>query len=64
MQENSTVQSSIDIRDNIECKVKWFNTSKGFGFVEPLGEKEAKVALSNLHETKIANNKIRVKLAQ
>jgi hypothetical protein len=27
-------------------------------------EKEAKLALSNLHETKIAKNKIRVKIAQ
>lgn len=38
--------------------------SKGFGFVVMPDEKEAKLALSNLHETKIANNKIRVKIAQ
>ena len=38
--------------------------SKGFGFVEMPNEKEAKDALKNLHETKVSNNKIRVKIAQ
>ncbi|MFT6556641.1 cold-shock protein [Sneathiella sp.] len=49
MQENSTVQSSVEIRDSIECKVKWFNTAKGFGFVEPLdGSGDAFVHISVL----------------
>lgn len=38
--------------------------SKGFAFVEMPNEKEAKLAMSSLHETKIAKNKIRVKIAQ
>lgn len=38
--------------------------SKGFAFVEMPDEKEAKSALSKLHETKVSNNKIRVKVAQ
>jgi len=38
--------------------------SKGFAFIEMPDEKEAKLALKNLHETKVANNKIRVKIAQ
>lgn len=38
--------------------------SKGFGFVEMPNEKEAKTALSKLHETRIAKNRIRVKMAQ
>ena len=38
--------------------------SKGFAFIEMPDEKEAKLALTNLHETKVANNKIRVKMAQ
>ncbi len=38
--------------------------SKGFAFIEMPDEKEAKVALANLHETKVSNNKIRVKIAQ
>ena len=38
--------------------------SKGFAFIEMSNEKEAKLALANLHETKVANNKIRVKIAQ
>ena len=38
--------------------------SKGFAFVEMPNEKEAKVAIKNLHETRISNNRIRVKIAQ
>jgi len=38
--------------------------SKGFAFVEMPNEKEAKSALSALHETRVANNRIRVKVAQ
>lgn len=37
--------------------------SKGFAFVEMPNEKEAKLAISNLHETRVANNKIRVKVS-
>ncbi|GAA5134903.1 RNA recognition motif domain-containing protein [Thalassotalea piscium] len=38
--------------------------SKGFAFVEMPNEKEAKKALAALHETRVASNRIRVKLAQ
>jgi len=38
--------------------------SKGFAFVVMPDEKEAKSALSALHETRVAKNKIRVKVAQ
>ena len=38
--------------------------SKGFAFVEMPEEAEAKAALSALHETRVAKNKIRVKIAQ
>jgi len=38
--------------------------SKGFAFVEMPNDSDAKKALSNLHETKMAKNKIRVKIAQ
>ena len=38
--------------------------SKGFGFVIMPNEAEAKKALSTLHETRVAKNKIRVKVAQ
>ncbi len=38
--------------------------SKGFAFIEMPNEAEAKRALSSLHETKVAKNKIRVKIAQ
>ncbi|WP_114325635.1 RNA recognition motif domain-containing protein [Candidatus Colwellia aromaticivorans] len=38
--------------------------SKGFAFVEMPNEREAKSAISTLHETRVANNRIRVKIAQ
>ncbi|MBU2923524.1 RNA-binding protein [Colwellia sp. 4_MG-2023] len=38
--------------------------SKGFAFVVMPDEKEAKLALSALHETRVAKNRIRVKVAQ
>ena len=38
--------------------------SKGFAFIEMPDETEAKLAMSNLHETRVAKNKIRVKVAQ
>ncbi len=38
--------------------------SKGFAFVEMPNEIEAKAAISTLHETRVAKNRIRVKVAQ
>jgi len=38
--------------------------SKGFGFVVMPNDAEAKAALAGLHETRVAKNKIRVKVAQ
>ncbi|QBY05373.1 RNA-binding protein [Thalassotalea sp. HSM 43] len=38
--------------------------SKGFAFVEMPDDSEAKAALSALHESRVAKNKIRVKVAQ
>jgi RNA recognition motif-containing protein len=38
--------------------------SKGFAFVEMPNEYEAKAALAALHETRVASNRIRVKIAQ
>lgn len=38
--------------------------SKGFGFVEMPDEKAAQTALATLHETRVAKNRIRVKVAQ
>lgn len=38
--------------------------SKGFGFVEMPNEQEAASALSALHETRVAKNRIRVKIAK
>jgi len=38
--------------------------SKGFAFVEMPNGNEAKKAISALHESRISNNRIRVKIAQ
>lgn len=38
--------------------------SKGFAFVEMPDEKQANSAITNLHETRVAKNRIRVKIAQ
>ena len=38
--------------------------SKGFAFVEMPNESEAKTAISALHETRVAKNRIRVKISQ
>ncbi len=38
--------------------------SKGFAFVEMPNESEAKLAIATLHETRVAKNRIRVKIAQ
>ena len=38
--------------------------SKGFAFVEMPNESEAKSAITSLHETRVAKNRIRVKIAQ
>ncbi|PCH93692.1 MAG: RNA recognition motif containing protein [Gammaproteobacteria bacterium] len=38
--------------------------SKGFAFVEMPNENEAKSAIATLHETRVAKNRIRVKIAQ
>lgn len=38
--------------------------SKGFAFVEMPKEDEAKTAIKKLHEVRIANNRIRVKIAK
>jgi len=50
-----------------ECSLvldKETGKSKGFAFVEMPDESEAKAALSALHETRVAKNRIRVKVAQ
>ena len=38
--------------------------SKGFAFVEMPNEAQAKSAIEALHETRVAKNRIRVKIAQ
>ena len=38
--------------------------SKGFAFVEMPNEKEAQSAMKTLHETRVAQNRIRVKIAK
>jgi len=55
---HGTVAECSLVLDQVTAK------SKGFAFVEMPNEAEAKVALSSLHETRVAKNKIRVKIAQ
>ena len=55
---HGTVAECSLVLDQVTAK------SKGFGFVEMPNEAEAKEALSTLHETRVAKNKIRVKIAQ
>ncbi len=51
MLETSAVQVDREMREKVEGKVKWFNTSKGFGFIEPLdGSGDAFVHISVLQE--------------
>lgn len=38
--------------------------SKGFAFVEMQNDSEAKLAIADLHEKRVARNRIRVKIAQ
>jgi len=50
-----------------ECNLvldKETGKSKSFAFVEMPNESEAKSAISTLHETRVAKNRIRVKIAQ
>ena len=55
---HGTVAECSLVLDQVTAK------SKGFGFVEMPNEAEAKAALTTLHETRVAKNKIRVKIAQ
>jgi len=55
---HGTVAECSLVLDQVTAK------SKGFGFVVMPNEAEAKAALSTLHETRVAKNKIRVKIAQ
>ena len=56
--EFGTVDSARIITDRATGR------SKGFGFVEMPNESQAKVAMAKLHETRVAKNRIRVKIAQ
>jgi len=68
----STTEQEIRILFSAHGTVKQCNlvldqvsgNSKGFAFVEMPNESEAKAALSTLHETRVAKNRIRVKVAQ
>ena len=68
----STTEEEIRILFSAHGKVTTCNlvldqatgNSKGFAFVEMPNEGEANKALSTLHETRIAKNRIRVKVAQ
>ncbi|WP_373087213.1 cold-shock protein [Sneathiella sp.] len=35
-ERNNAAALPTGMRESVKCKVKWFNTMKGFGFVEPL----------------------------
>ncbi|KGJ89182.1 RNA recognition motif domain-containing protein [Colwellia psychrerythraea] len=55
---HGTVTECSLVLDQVTAK------SKGFAFVIMPNEAEAKTALTSLHETRVAKNKIRVKVAQ
>ncbi len=51
MEKVSAAQEDRELREKVDGKVKWFNTSKGFGFIEPLdGSGDAFVHISILQE--------------
>jgi cold shock protein len=51
MREENIVRSENGTYENVACKVKWFNTSKGFGFVQPDdGSGDAFIHISVLQE--------------
>lgn len=56
--EHGTVVSCSLVLDTATGK------SKGFAFVEMSTESEANAALKALHESRVAKNRIRVKVAQ
>ena len=49
--------------EDVRGTVKWFNISKGFGFVEMALDHEAEIAIKALHGSKLGKHKIRVKAA-
>jgi len=54
MRDENVVRAESDIREAVDCKVKWFNTTKGFGFVEPLdGSSDAFVHVSVLQHMEL-----------
>ena len=50
--------------EKVQGTVKWFNESKGFGFVEMPSSGEAKAAVKNLNNKNVGASKIRVKKAE
>ena len=47
--QEKSVSSDGGARQAVECRVKWFNTTKGFGFVAPLnGSDDAFIHISVL----------------
>jgi CspA family cold shock protein len=47
--QGNSAHSEKEPRRGVKCRVKWFNTTKGFGFVEPLdGTSDAFVHISVL----------------
>ncbi|MEW6991227.1 RNA recognition motif domain-containing protein [Colwelliaceae bacterium 6441] len=56
--EHGTVTECTLVLDQETAK------SKGFGFVVMPNEAEANAAINALHETRVAKNRIRVKVAQ